>query len=120
VHELRNVSDILLTTRNKKTAHELTGGKSPLLLEAMNVHEARQLLHNNIRSESSVEVTDALLAALNHLPLAMKQAAAINEQNTVNLLNFLKLFQKEADELLSEELHDLTRYADVSNAILCT
>ncbi|KAK2006413.1 kinesin light chain [Colletotrichum eremochloae] len=109
---------ILFTSRFRKLAFELVG-KEVLELEKMSTSEARKFFEQVMSQDAaqSVELIEELLAQLEHLPLAISQAAAYLSNNSISIsvkgyLSVLRGTEKEAAGLLSREYRDHTRYDD--------
>ncbi|KAK1965500.1 kinesin light chain [Colletotrichum sublineola] len=109
---------ILFTSRFKKLAFELAG-KEVLELEKMSTPEARKFFEQVMWKEAAqpVKLIEELLAQLEHLPLAISQAAAYLSNNSISTsiedyLSVLRGTEKEAAGLLSREYRDHTRYDD--------
>ena len=79
------------------------------------------LIEKNLLDDSHAVL--ALLEKLTFLPLAVAQAAAYINENSIGVLDYLLLLQEqEADvvELLSEDLGDDGCYKDVQNPVAMT
>ncbi|KAL4765454.1 uncharacterized protein BDW70DRAFT_168748 [Aspergillus foveolatus] len=88
---------ILFTSRNHKLAVELA---SPNMFWKLLIQ--KDLLQDNL-------ITSALLEQLAFLPVAISQAAAYINQNTISLANYMSLLAEQERgiiELLSEEFED--------------
>ena len=119
---------VLITSRNKDVARELTGRERDIItVGAMNQEEAAQLLRNK-SIKSTDDSVDDLLAALEYFPLAITQAAAyINRQPGMSASAYQKkltrsasktgLLQKAASEAASGIVR---RDQEASNSILAT
>jgi tetratricopeptide (TPR) repeat protein len=116
---------IVFTTRNKKTAVKLVG---PNFIEVPEMDEdgAIQLLQKSLAEPIPLldqREAKALLTELTYLPLAIVQAAAYMNENSVGSADYLSLFdEQEQDviELLSEEFEDDWRYKSVKNPVATT
>ncbi|EFQ29581.1 kinesin light chain [Colletotrichum graminicola M1.001] len=109
---------ILFTSRFRKLAFELAG-KEVLELEKMTTSEARKFFDQVMPEELTrpIGLVEDLLAQLEHLPLAIYQAAAYLRNNCISTsiedyLSTLRGTEKEAAGLLSREYRDHTRYDD--------
>ncbi|TQN70002.1 hypothetical protein CSHISOI_05627 [Colletotrichum shisoi] len=96
---------IIITSRNKQTASRLVRGKSLLEVGAMSERETGQLLHTMLDDEFSTEEASVLSAQLEHLPLAIAQAAAFIRENGISIAKYLRLLE-ESDEHLVEQLSE--------------
>jgi tetratricopeptide (TPR) repeat protein len=112
---------ILVTTRNKQAGSRLTKGKRPIEVGKMDEGETDQLLRarldgiNVAPSESS-----ALSSRLEHLPLALVQAAAFIQENTITIGEYLRLLDKSDQhvvDLLSEEFETDERDSETPRAV---
>lgn len=116
---------ILFTTRNKKAAVKF----APMNIFDLSVMDdtgSEDLLRNYLLKKTllaeSGNVT-ALLTYLNHLPLAIVQAARYINQNSIGLANYLSLLneqEEEVIELLSEDFEDEGRYPESKNPVATT
>ena len=112
---------IIFTTRNKKIGRDLTGGTPLVEVDHMTLDEARQLLDKKLpQAELRADGSDELLEILDHLPLAISQAAAFMVRNNTDVPKFLEIFRDESDQLLSKEYRDLRNYDGKSNVVLVT
>ncbi|KAK2037824.1 hypothetical protein LZ31DRAFT_158417 [Colletotrichum somersetense] len=109
---------ILFTSRFRKLAFELAG-KEVIDLGKMSPPEARKFFEQAMPREGTRpnELVEELLAQLEHLPLAISQAAAYLNKNSISTfiedyLSILRGTEKEAAGLLSREYRDHTRYDD--------
>ncbi|OIW22782.1 hypothetical protein CONLIGDRAFT_664815 [Coniochaeta ligniaria NRRL 30616] len=104
---------ILITTRNMQTGLKLTKGKRPIEVEKMDGDETTQLFHARL---DHVDTTSGEIAALSsrleYLPLALIQAAAFIQENTITVSEYLRLLEKSDQhlvDLLSEEFETVGR-----------
>jgi hypothetical protein len=120
-----NRGSILFTTRDRKTAVKLTRDN---IVEVPKMDEklATQLLQKSLVDPNLVnnqQDTEALLAELTCLPLAIVQAAAYINENGIALPTYLSLLKEQEEdviELLSEEFEDDHRYRDIKNPVATT
>lgn len=115
----RRGCSILVTTRDGSAGHNLTN-KEPIEIQAMKVHEAMDLLHEQLPQRLRHGRSEALVESLEYLPLAISQAAAFMVQNHLDIPGYMDLLETESGLLLSEEYKDLRRYVDNSNAVFIT
>jgi len=116
---------IVFTTRDKKTAVKLVG---PNFIQVPEMDEdgAMQLLQKSVAD--SVSLPDqrhakALLRELTYLPLAIVQAAAYMNENSMAPADYLSLLNEQEEnliELLSKEFEDDWRYQSVKNPVATT
>ena len=112
---------ILVTTRNKQAGSRLTKGKRPIEVGKMDDSEADQLLrvHLDGISVASSE-SSALSSRLEHLPLALVQAAAFIQENTIAVGKYLELLDnsnQDLVDLLSEEFETDGRDLETPRAV---
>jgi tetratricopeptide (TPR) repeat protein len=116
---------ILFTTRNLKAAVKQAGA-DVIILKEMSEVDSQKLLETSLIDKSLMgekDVTAKLLDNLTHLPLAIKQAAAYMNENTMSVFEYLELYEADDEELiylLSVEFEDQGRYKEVKNPIAST
>jgi tetratricopeptide (TPR) repeat protein len=116
---------IVFTTRDKKTAVKLAG-HNIIEVPDMDDDGAIQLLEKSLIEPSLLnDQRDAkiLLKELTYLPLAIVQAAAYINENSITLGHYLSLLNEQEEsviELLSEEFEDDWRYPSVKNPVTTT
>ncbi|KAI9149039.1 Vegetative incompatibility protein [Paramyrothecium foliicola] len=115
---------ILFTTRDKKAAVKLAG-RDVVTLSDLDEDGAMGLLQAYLIDPSlaSEPASPALLAQLTYLPLAIVQAAAYINSNSIGLENYLSLMQDQEEdviELLSEDFEDEGRYSELKNPVATT
>lgn len=114
---------ILVTTRNKLAAVNITGTGSVVEVPPMNSAEASSLLTSKISSSLTPEDIERLTTLLDHIPLALVQAAAYIEGKCIDISTYIEEYEsneKERRELMSIEFTDLQRDLDVHNAVIST
>ncbi len=112
---------ILVTTRNKQAGLKLAKGNPPIEIGAMAENDSEQLLRVNLGREdiASSELL-ALSSRLDHLPLALAQAAAFIEANTIAVDEYLQCLNKSDQnlvDLLSEEFETVGRDSETPRAV---
>jgi tetratricopeptide (TPR) repeat protein len=116
---------ILFTTRDKKTAVKLVG-QNFIEVPEMDEDGAMQLLQKSLAEPgalASKQDAKSLLRELTYLPLAIVQAAAYINENSIAPSDYLSLLhEQEADviDLLSEDFEDDGRYRSVKNPVATT
>ncbi|KAH8704126.1 hypothetical protein BGW36DRAFT_335315 [Talaromyces proteolyticus] len=118
---------ILFTTRNQKLAVKLVSS-NVISVSEMDHNTARSILQEYLIRKDLVDdhtTTTSLLEKLTFLPLAITQAAAYVNENSINLSEYLALLQEKGQEqdviqLLSEDFEDDHRYEDVQNPVATT
>ena len=115
---------ILITTRDDRVADRLAKGERPITLRPMSNEEAKSLFWSKVGRENDhfdeTEISN-LLKELDHLPLAVSQAAAFLKRKTVSLAGYINALQgKAAAEFLHEELNDSRRDEESQNSVFRT
>ena len=117
---------VLITTRDNRVASKLTNQGKPIILQPMSHEEARLLFLSKLGGDESnfdeAEVHD-LLEELDRLPLAMSQAAAFIEENSVPIAEYTIAVKSDAamaEEFLHEELDDSRRDEESANSVFRT
>ncbi|KAF5001982.1 hypothetical protein FDECE_10784 [Fusarium decemcellulare] len=112
---------VLITTRNMQVGSRLRKGKLPIEVNKMNDSEAIQLLGQGIGgTDESPEELLRLSSRLESLPLALVQAAAFIQENTITVDEYLKLLEGSEGgivDLLSEEFETVGRDSDTPRAV---
>lgn len=116
---------VLITTRDDRVASRLLKKAKPIVVQPMSVGEATSLFLSKFgEEESSFDEADVrrLLEELDHLPLAISQAAAFIEENSSSIPAYIEALQGgNADEFLNEELDDTRRDQESSvNSVVRT
>ncbi|EXL60706.1 hypothetical protein FOCG_03527 [Fusarium oxysporum f. sp. radicis-lycopersici 26381] len=120
-----NQGRILFTTRYQKVAASVAR-QNILEVSAMGRDEARTYFKEALIQEvssSDDEIINHLLTLLEHLPLAITQAAAYLNENQISLTEYLQLFkntERDRIELLSAEFQDDTRYEQSQHPVATT
>ncbi|KAL8718297.1 MAG: hypothetical protein Q9225_004548 [Loekoesia sp. 1 TL-2023] len=117
-------SNVLITTRDNRVASRLAKAAKPIVLQPMSKEEARALFLSKIEDDASnfdpMEIY-RLLEELDHLPLAVSQAAAFIQENGVSIADYTNaLHGEEAEEFLDEELDDSRRDEESVNSVFRT
>ncbi|KAL8841282.1 MAG: hypothetical protein Q9176_003375 [Flavoplaca citrina] len=120
----REDSYLLITTRDNRVASRLARTGKPIPVQPMSEVEASSLFLSKLGYErSSIDEGEvhALLKELDHLPLALSQAAAFIQENGISIAEYTAALQgKEAEEFLQEELDDARRDEDSINSVYRT
>ncbi|KAG7406905.1 Protein SERAC1 [Fusarium oxysporum f. sp. rapae] len=115
---------VLVTTRNMQVGSRLTKGKYPIEVGQMSDQEACQLLRQGIHQEDESEKDLLQLSSrLEFLPLALVQAAAFIQENSITANDYLKLLdgsENDLVDLLNEEFETVGRDADTPHAVAQT
>lgn len=117
---------VLFTTRNKKVGVKLAH-QNVMEVSQMSEDSAVRMLRNQLIQKDLVDSAPAhaktMAAWICHLPLAIAQAAAYVNENSITLAEYLALLdsqEKDIIELLSEEFEDDARYYDTKNPVATT
>jgi hypothetical protein len=117
---------ILFTTRSNKMAERLTPDSENLDMGRLEAGEARQILWKRIAKKDILNdgaAINELLAILESLPLAIVQAAAFINNNSITVAHYVSLFRDtstNAAELFSERFEDRSRYQEMDSTIAKT
>ena len=116
---------IVFTSRDRKVAVKLAP-KNVVEVREMNSKVAAELLHKCLAGHdlmASNDDTEALMAELTYLPLAIIQASAYIKANGVSIADYLSLLAEQDEstiELLSEDFEDDDRYQNIKNPVATT
>ncbi|KAE8132449.1 violaceus kinesin [Aspergillus pseudotamarii] len=116
---------ILFTTRSRKVAVKLVSSYVMIISEP-DTETAVKILQNSLVEKNLLndhDMATSLLEQLAFLPLAITQAAAYINENSIGLSDYIILLQsQEPDviELLSEDFGDERRYKDTQNPVTLT
>ncbi|SPJ74909.1 uncharacterized protein FTOL_04640 [Fusarium torulosum] len=114
---------ILITTRNMQVGSRLMKGKRPIEVGKMDENEAIQLLRQGLQGDESTEDLLQLSSRLEFLPLALVQAAAFIQENSITANDYLELLDgsdKDLIDLLSEDFETVGRDSDTPRAVAQT
>ncbi|CZR48374.1 uncharacterized protein FPRO_12984 [Fusarium proliferatum ET1] len=116
--------NVLITTRNMQVGSRLTKGKFPIEVGKMDENEATQLLRQGLREGDESERTLVELSSrLEFLPLALVQAAAFIQENSITVSEYIELLDGSQDDLvdlLNEEFETVGRDSDTPHAVAQT
>ncbi|KAL8730232.1 MAG: hypothetical protein Q9166_004209 [cf. Caloplaca sp. 2 TL-2023] len=117
-------SRVLITTRDSRVAGRLARKGKPIAVEPMSDEEATTLFLSRLGDEQcsydKAEIR-SLVEELDHVPLAISQAAAFIEENGVSISEYVTALQGEdAEEFLLEELDDIRRDEESLNSTFRT
>lgn len=85
---------IIYTTRSRDIGIDLTLDRDPISVPSMEVEEARSLLGERVRSQSTNEEQLELLEKLVFLPLAICQATAFMLKRNRSISDYLTIYQR--------------------------
>lgn len=115
---------LLITTRDTRVATRLAKEGKPIALQTMSKGEAAQLFKSKVDDripEEDMKDLDGLLVELDYLPLAISQAAAFIEENSISISEYLEALKgDDAEEFLHEELNDSRRDEQSINSVFRT
>ncbi|KAI6777054.1 hypothetical protein HG530_000999 [Fusarium avenaceum] len=114
---------ILITTRNMQVGSRLMKGKRPIEVGKMDGDESIQLLRQGLQGDESAEDLLQLSSRLEFLPLALVQAAAFIQENSITVNDYLELLDgsdKDLIDLLSEDFETVGRDSDTPRAVAQT
>lgn len=115
---------IIFTTRTSKAGSKLTRTDN-IKIREMNTENSLKLLQENLSTNVQEDRKNAteLLRVLDHLPLAIVQAASYINENDIKISDYLEIYSTSEEtqvELLHEGFEDTARYADKENPIATT
>ena len=97
---------ILVTTRNKQAGLSLAKGTHLIEVQEMDDIDSEKLLRTKLTGDPTSSKLSTLLSRLEYLPLALIQAAAFIQANTITVNEYLRLLDKSEQHivhLLSED-----------------
>lgn len=115
---------VLITTRNKQVGSRLTRGIPPIGISKMDDSDCCQLLRT--RLDHSLVATgelSTLASRLEQLPLALAQAAAFMQENTISVDSYLRMLDQSDHNLISllgEEFETIGRDSEMPHAVAAT
>ena len=115
---------ILITTRDKKIGIRLTKSQGAIEIPKLNSMESSELVRKAL-GELITESDDItrLSESLEHLPLALAQAAAYIQENSISVKRYMEMLTKSKDSmlrLLHKDFAALGRDNKVPNAVAAT
>lgn len=115
---------VLITTRNKQAGLKLTRGKPPIEVQRMTEAETTQLLRTLLEDENVAPAEASLLSSrLEHLPLALAQAASFILENSTSIKAYVGLLDKSDSSMvdrLSEPFEAVGRDTETLHALTAT
>ncbi|KAL3480031.1 hypothetical protein BJX99DRAFT_254916 [Aspergillus californicus] len=117
---------ILITTRNKAAGVKFTKGMADALIEVkpMSSEESKLLIKNNVTDHVLEESEMGRLSELlGNLPLAIVQATAFMQENSMSVGEYIELYNDSEEtkmDLLCEAFETLGRDTGVPNAVATT
>jgi len=122
---LSRKGSILFTTRNYKAAVK-QAQVNVIIVKEMDEGDSQELLQTSLLDKSLIGDGNDVVKLLNNLtrlPLAIKQAAAYMNENSMSVSDYLGLYEANDENLihlLSVEFEDQGRYREVKNPIAST
>jgi tetratricopeptide (TPR) repeat protein len=123
---LHATRSMMVTTRNRDIGENLGEGKACIEVGPFSVDEAQALLRSKARRPidgSDDGATQTLVEVLGCIPLAISQAAAYMNRNSMDVRKYLTALKKDQQNLidhLSAELHDHRRERGYPNSVFRT
>ncbi|TEA18272.1 hypothetical protein C8034_v011442 [Colletotrichum sidae] len=115
---------VLITSRNKQAAVRLTHGKQPIEVNKMTDDEAGELLRSILEDDTvSDEDVSLLSSKLEHLPLALAQAASYILRESVSIEGYVSLLDQSdfsVVDRLSEPFETVGRDSETPHALTAT
>ncbi|KAI8624325.1 P-loop containing nucleoside triphosphate hydrolase protein [Xylariaceae sp. FL1651] len=117
---------ILVTTRNRDLANRLTGRHNDIIdIGPMDPEHALALLEKKSKENADIDMATKLVEALEHMPLAISQAAAYIQRKAprMSILKYLEEFQRserKRSSLLNQDFGDLRRDDSAKNSVITT
>ncbi|KAK3379401.1 hypothetical protein B0T24DRAFT_154684 [Lasiosphaeria ovina] len=112
---------VLATTRNKVAGSRLTQSGRLIEVGKMDEDESRQMLQGKLEADNpSPDDLSTLSSRLEHLPLALVQAAAFIREMSTSVKEYLQLLEKSDQhlvDLLSEEFETVGRDPEAARAV---
>ena len=119
---------LLVTTRDNRIGIRLrlaSGDENPIVVGLMTISEGQELLQSHLGDlgDSKRGASSALVEALGRIPLAVTQAAAFIQQNSITLSEYLAMLEADDSEtqaLLEEDSGDLRRDSESQSSVFRT
>ncbi|KAI0810007.1 P-loop containing nucleoside triphosphate hydrolase protein [Xylaria sp. FL0064] len=117
---------ILVTTRNRQLAFQLTGSYNDIIdVGPMDQEHALALLVRKSKEDADMHMVTNLVEVLEYMPLAISQAAAYIQRRAprMSISKYLEEFQKserKMSSLLNQDSNDLRRDESAKNSVITT
>lgn len=115
---------LLVTTRNKTVGVNFTKGRGLIEIPEMNKGESKELITKGIGETLDDDTAiDKLAKLLEYIPLALAQATAFMQQNTLNVIEYLEIYDEKPDgliDLLSVPFEGQGRDNEIPNPVAAT
>lgn len=119
-----NHGSVLITTRDKKAGVRLCQGLPPIEIDKMTDDEAYQLVQLIISTQQiSMDETVRLFSKLEHLPLALAQAASFIQEKGISIDDYVQLLDESNSafiDQLSESFETVGRDSETPHAVTAT
>ena len=120
----RNTNGFMITTtRDKRIGQRLTDREEAVMIAPLASKDAGQLLRSRIPGLENIKDEDIqiLVEILGYIPLAITQAAAFIQENTMTIETYieeLRASDSDLQDYLDENLPDPRRYPDSENSVI--
>ena len=115
---------ILVTTRNKETGSRLTRYRGLIQIGEMSLAESTELIQDVLEDDQvNHEDLARLSGQLEYLPLALVQAAAFVQENSITIAKYLQLLEQSDNnliDLLSKPFEAVGRDSSIPHAVALT
>ncbi|KAI9654122.1 MAG: hypothetical protein M1829_000976 [Trizodia sp. TS-e1964] len=114
---------ILLTTRNKQVALKFTTARNVIEVPPLDVKDSVALLTAKVGDSTCEDDFAKLAKELDHVPLALVQAAAFISAQSLTAAEYLDIYNRDdlsKTELLSEHFEDDVRDDEIMNPVATT
>jgi tetratricopeptide (TPR) repeat protein len=115
----------LITTRDRRVGERFAEQDEPITVLPLEAEDAKSMLLSRLpdhRSWTAAELIE-LLESLQHLPLAIAQAASYINEEDVTVARYLELLRPgnaDSKMLLEQDYYDSKRHADIHNSVFQT
>jgi tetratricopeptide (TPR) repeat protein len=115
----------LITTRDRRVAERFAEQDRPINVLPLEAEDAKSMLLSRLPDQPSWTVAEVLelLESLQHLPLAIAQAASYLREESVTVARYLELLRPgnaDSKVLLEQDYYDPRRHADIHNSVFQT
>jgi hypothetical protein len=116
---------ILITTRDRRVGERFAEQDHPINVQPLKAEDAKSMLLSRLPDQLSWTVAEVLelLESLQHLPLAIAQAASYIREEGVTVSRYLELLRPgnaDSKVLLEQDYYDSRRHADIHNSVFQT
>ena len=115
----------LITTRDRRVGERFAEQDRPINVLPLGAEDAKSMLLSRLPDQPSWTVAEVLelLENLQHLPLAIAQAASYIREESVTITRYLELLRPgntDSKVLLEQDYYDSRRHADIHNSVFQT